>query len=54
MELLVEPVAEKQLSQYEIERKKPMPTLIHGAIQANLIIQIAVKYSKLFRIASEV
>jgi hypothetical protein len=31
-----------------------MPTLIHGAIQANLIVLIAVKYPNLFRIASEV
>ena len=54
MELLVETVAEKGLSAYEIERNKPMPTLIHGAIQANLIVQIAVKYADKFRIASEV
>lgn len=54
MELLLETVAEKGLSAYEIERNKPIPTLIHGAIQANLIIQIAIKYSDKFRIASEV
>jgi Uma2 family endonuclease len=54
MELLLETVAERELSAYEIERNKPMPTLIHGAIQANLIVQIAVKYPDKFRIASEV
>ena len=55
MELLIEEiVVERELSDYEIERNKPMPTLIHGAIQANLIIQIAVKYPDKFRIASEV
>ena len=36
MELLVENIADTQLSDYEIERNKPMPTLLHGAIQANL------------------
>jgi Uma2 family endonuclease len=54
MELLIETVAERGLSTYEIERGKPMPTLIHGAIQANLIVQLAIKYSNQFRIASEV
>jgi maltose-binding protein MalE len=54
MGLLTGAVAEKELSVYEIERNKPIPTLVHGAIQANLIIQIAVKYPDKFRIASEV
>ena len=59
MELSVETIAEngtqlEQLSAYEIERNKPMPTLIHGAIQANLTIQIAINYPNQFRIASEV
>ena len=44
----------EQLSDYERERGKPMPTLIHGAIQANLIVQLAVNYPSQFRIASEV
>ena len=50
----MEAIAIEQLSAYEIERKKPMPTLIHGAIQANLIIQVATNYPNQFRIASEV
>jgi Uma2 family endonuclease len=54
MELLVENEAPKVLSDYEIERGKPMPTLIHGAIQANIIVQIATNYSNKYRIASEV
>ena len=49
MEAIIE-----QLSDYERERGKPMPTLVHGAIQANLIIQLAVNYPNQFRIASEV
>jgi Uma2 family endonuclease len=44
----------EQLSAYELERGKPMPTLIHGAIQANLIVQVAINYPNQFRIASEV
>jgi Uma2 family endonuclease len=54
MELPTETVTEKVLSPYEIERGKPMPTLIHGSLQANLIIQIAIAYPNQFRIASEV
>jgi hypothetical protein len=36
MELLVEIEEENKISDYEKERGKPMPTLLHGAIQANL------------------
>ena len=54
MELLTETVAENAISAYELDRKKPMPTLIHGAIQANLIVQVAINYPNQFRIASEV
>ena len=55
MELLAEQITESQeLSAYELERNKPMPTLIHGAIQANLIVQFAINYGQKFRIASEV
>jgi Uma2 family endonuclease len=39
---------------YELERGKPMPTLTHGAIQANVIVQLAVNYGASYRIASEV
>ena len=55
MELLTETSTQTaELSQYEIERGKPMPTLIHGAIQANLTFELKLNYSTQFRIASEV
>ena len=44
----------EQPSTYELERGKPMPNLTHGSIQANLIIQFAIKYPNQYRIASEV
>ena len=43
-----------QLSEYERERGKPMPTLIHGAIQFNIGFELKTRYPGLFRIASEV
>jgi Uma2 family endonuclease len=46
--------AERELSVYEIERNKPEPTFLHGAIQANLSFELAIKYSNQFRIACEV
>jgi hypothetical protein len=33
MELLVEIEEDNKISDYEKERGKPMPTLLHGAIQ---------------------
>jgi Uma2 family endonuclease len=54
MELLTETVVERELSAYEIERNKPMPTLIHGAIQINIGYELKHKYPKQFRLASEV
>ena len=54
MELLSESLAERGLSTYEIERGKPMPTLLHGAIQSNLVFEIRLKYQNQFRVASEV
>lgn len=41
-----------QRSQYEIERKKPMPSFNHGAIQANLIVMLAT-FGKKYRVVSE-
>ena len=49
MEAVVE-----QPSDYERERGKPMPTLIHGAIQFNIGFELKMKYPNQFRIASEV
>lgn len=51
MEALLE---HEEVSTYERERGKPMPTLTHGSIQANLIIQLAIHYPDHYRIASEV
>lgn len=50
MELLIE----NEISQYELERNKPMPTLLHGAIQLNIGYELKTKYPKQFRLASEV
>ncbi len=36
------------------ERRKPLPTLIHGAIQANLGFELKLAYPTQFRFASEV
>jgi Uma2 family endonuclease len=41
------------LSDYELERHKPMPSINHGSIQANLVIELAV-FRKQYRITSEV
>lgn len=41
-----------EISTYELERNKPMPSLNHGSIQANLIIELA-PFRKKYRIASE-
>ena len=54
MELLVETEVENQISDYEKERGKPMPTYIHGAIQSNLIFELRIKYQEKLRILSEV
>jgi len=42
------------LSDYEIERGKPMPSENHGIIQANLIFELQLNYRKQYRISSEV
>ena len=54
MELVVESNVNNGLSTYEIERGKPMPTLIHGSIQINIGAELKLNYGSLFRIASEV
>lgn len=54
MELVAEPIVTNALSDYEIERGKPMPTLIHGSIQANISFELKLNYRTKFRIASEV
>ncbi len=54
MELLVETEVGSQISDYEKERGKPMPTYIHGAIQSNLIFELRLKYQEKLRVLSEV
>jgi Uma2 family endonuclease len=51
MELLVENVTE--LSEYEIERGKPMPSLNHSVIQSNLIFELKTHYRQNFTCLSE-
>ncbi|MGI9161222.1 MAG: Uma2 family endonuclease, partial [Saprospiraceae bacterium] len=41
------------LPDYETERQKPMPSLNHSIVQANLITELNVRYKKKFRVASE-
>lgn len=43
----------KAPSTYELERNKPMPSLNHSIIQANLIYELKLKYNEKYRVASE-
>jgi len=55
MELLVESVkADNELSTYEIERNKPMPSKNHGYLQTRLSSEIDHLYRKQFTIFSEI
>ncbi len=40
-------------SEYEIERNKPMPSLNHGILQANLGAEIRIHYKKRYSVVSE-
>lgn len=44
---------EETLSEYEIERKKPMPSLIHSFIQSKLIFRLNLTCSEIYTILSE-
>lgn len=44
---------EVALSEYEIERNKPMPSLNHSIIQSNLNFLLNLHYREQYRIASE-
>jgi Uma2 family endonuclease len=48
MELLVENWAEREMTAYELERGKPMPSFNHSYIQNELIIEINLKYRKTY------
>jgi Uma2 family endonuclease len=54
MELLTETVLEeRQLSSYELERNKPMPSLNHGYLQTKLSILIGSRYMQAYTLISE-
>ncbi len=53
MELLVETVVEKELSGYEIERNKPMPSLNHSHLQSTLLMELGIRYRKTYSFFSE-
>lgn len=42
-----------ELSDYERERGKPMPTLNHAYIQKNLLVSLDYRYRKLYTVLSE-
>ena len=42
-----------ETTQYELERKKPMPSKLHSIVQSNLIVQITIKYADKYRLFSE-
>ena len=42
------------LSDYELERGKPMPNLIHGVIQGNIVFELKMRYRNEYHVASEV
>lgn len=48
-----EEITEKQLSEYEIERGKPMPSLNHGIIQTNISGALWSKYRHEYSIITE-
>lgn len=55
MELsIVENWAEREMTAYEIERGKPMPSLNHGYIQSRLSMFLGYKYLSEFTVLSEI
>ncbi len=53
-EQLIIPLTDERLSDYELERGKPMPNLTHGALQLNIGFELKLNYGSQYRIASEV
>ena len=43
-----------ELTAYELERGKPMPSLNHSAVQANTIFELKIRYRDQFRFLSEI
>ena len=54
MELLTETVAERELTEYEIERNKPIPSLNHAVVQKNLLVSIDYRYRKQYTLLPEI
>lgn len=52
MDFGTQTTATDEISSYELERNKPMPSLNHGSIQFNLAIELA-PYKNKYRFASE-
>ncbi len=54
MEAIAEPVVvSAQLSAYELDRNKPMPSLNHSIVQANTIFELQLNYRNQYRMVSE-
>lgn len=43
-----------EISDYELERGKPMPSLNHSIVQSNLIMELGARYRNQFRLMSEI
>lgn len=53
--LITQPATEAEVqSDYENERGKPMPNLLHGTLQTAIIVQLALKYGDRYDSPSEV
>lgn len=54
MEQRTEIVTERELTQYEIERNKPVPSLNHSLVQGNLLVAVNYRCHKQYTILSEI
>ena len=54
MELLIENVVKMELSDYEIERSKPMPSTNHSIIQGKIAFELTLRYRKDYDILPEI
>jgi len=50
----MELVIENEISQYELERNKPIPSKNHSIVQGNLTTEINILYRKRFTLMSEI
>ena len=50
----METLAPVELSQYELERGKPMPSQNHSIVQANAVFELKMHYRNQFRFMSEI